>query len=46
MNIGNLGSKYSVRVEFKEGSSLKVTGVFVIFPSQDGFISDRPEKKS
>ena len=46
MNIGNLGSKQSVRVKFKEGSGLKATGIFLILLSQDGFESDAPERKS
>ena len=36
MNIGNLGSKESVGVKFKEGSGSKATGTFVILLSQDG----------
>ena len=40
MNIGNLDSKHSVGVEFKENSGLKMTGIFVIFLSQHGFESD------
>ena len=39
MNIGNLGSKQSVRVKFKEGSGLKATDIFLILLSQDGFES-------
>ena len=30
MNIGNLGSKQSVGVKFKEGSGFKMTDIFVI----------------
>ena len=46
MNIGNLASKWKVGVKFKEGSGLKVSGVFVMLLSQDGFESDSPERKS
>ena len=46
MNIGNLSSKQSVGVKFKEGSSLKATGIFVTILSLDVFESDSPERKS
>ena len=46
MNIGNLGSKLSVGVKFKESSGLKATGICVILLSQDGFESDSAERKS
>lgn len=46
MNIGKQGLKQSVRVKLKEGYRLKVTGVLVIFLSQDGFEKDCPERKS
>ena len=44
MNIGNLSSKQSVGFKFKEGSSLKATGIFVILISLDVFESNSPEK--
>ena len=46
MNIGNLSSKYSVGVKFKEGPGLKENGVFVILLSLDVFESDSSERKS
>ena len=46
MNIGNLSSKQSVEVKFKEGSGLKANGIFVMLLSLDVFESDSPERKS
>ena len=46
MNIGNLSSKQSVGVKFKEGTGLKANGIFVILLSLDVFESDSPERKS
>ena len=45
MNIGNLSSKYSVGVKFKEGSRLKANGNFVILLSLDVFERESPERK-
>ena len=46
MKIGSLSSKQSVGVKCKEGSALKVTGIFVILLSQDDFESVSSERKS
>ena len=46
MNIGNLSSKQGVGVKFKEGSSLKATGIFAILLIQDSFERNPPERKS
>ena len=46
MNIGNLDSKESVGVKFKDGSGLKATGIFPTLLSQNGFERDSPEIES
>ena len=44
---GSIGFKYKSNICAKcgQGSGLKATAVFVIFPSQDDFENDCPEKK-
>ena len=46
INIGNLSSKWSVGVKFKEGSGLKVNAIFVTLLSLDVSEIDSPERKS